>query len=125
MSSKIGLFLNWAEACQAGPAKVGGKGWNLGRLVRYGFPVPAGGIISTEAYSLFIEENGLISVQRKLWDNITTTNISEKSSLRSLAGFRAKIMSGTLPPGVEKELASWLESLGNPVGRWQYGLRRL
>jgi len=115
MSSKIGLFLNWAEACQAGPAKVGGKGWNLGRLVRYGFPVPAGGIISTEAYSLFIEENGLISVQRKLWDNITTTNISEKSSLRSLAGFRAKIMSGTLPPGVEKEIASWLESLGNPV----------
>ncbi|AGK99816.1 PEP/pyruvate-binding domain-containing protein [Desulfoscipio gibsoniae] len=114
MSSKTKLFLNWAETYQAGPAKVGGKGWNLGRLVRYGFPVPAGGVISAEAYNLFMEENNLMSARRNLSDNITAANVGEKAAGQSLAGFRAGIISGTLPPGVEKEIASWLAGSGNP-----------
>ncbi|SFH14987.1 pyruvate, water dikinase [Desulfotomaculum arcticum] len=114
MSLKIRFFLNWAEAYQAGAAKAGGKGWNLGRLVRYGFPVPAGGVISTEAYKLFMEENSLMPARRKLSESITAANIGEKVAGQSLAGFRDRIMSGMLPPGVEKEVASWLKSSGNP-----------
>lgn len=114
MSSKTKFFLNWAQACQAGPAKAGGKGWNLGRLARYGFPVPAGGVISAEAYNLFVEENDLISTRRKLSESITAANISEKATGQCLADFRLGIMSGRLPPEVEKEIASWLESSGNP-----------
>jgi len=30
------IFLNWPEAFNAGAMVAGGKGWNLGRLDRYG-----------------------------------------------------------------------------------------
>jgi pyruvate,water dikinase len=44
------LVLGYADAATAGPAAVGGKGGNLGRLHRYGFPVPAGGVLVADAY---------------------------------------------------------------------------
>ncbi|NLI13132.1 MAG: hypothetical protein GX425_11030 [Peptococcaceae bacterium] len=55
-----GVFFSWPEAFQAGVEAVGGKGWNLGRLDRYGFSVPAGGVLGARAYQRFIEENGLL-----------------------------------------------------------------
>ena len=36
---------------------AGGKGANLARLTRAGFPVPRGFIISTDAYRAFVEAN--------------------------------------------------------------------
>jgi rifampicin phosphotransferase len=42
--------LDWAGAYAAGRAIVGGKGWNLARLDRYGFPVPRGVVVRTVAY---------------------------------------------------------------------------
>jgi pyruvate,water dikinase len=38
---------------------VGGKGANLGRLLRLGFPVPPGFVITTAAYRAFLEANQL------------------------------------------------------------------
>lgn len=35
--------INWEQAAAAGAGVAGGKGPNLGRLHRYGFPVPPGG----------------------------------------------------------------------------------
>ncbi|WP_235811119.1 PEP/pyruvate-binding domain-containing protein [Syntrophomonas wolfei] len=35
-----GFFFNWSEAFTAGVEAVGGKGWNLARLERYGFTIP-------------------------------------------------------------------------------------
>ena len=40
-------------------ATVGGKGANLSELVRAGFPVPPGFLISTAAYRAFVRANGL------------------------------------------------------------------
>ena len=40
-------------------ATAGGKGANLSHLVRAGFPVPAGFLISTEAYLAFVQANKL------------------------------------------------------------------
>ena len=44
-------LLTWDEAFAAGPAVVGGKGWNLARLVRYGFAVPPGGVVPASVYA--------------------------------------------------------------------------
>jgi rifampicin phosphotransferase len=49
------FLLNWEEAAQAGPEVAGGKGWNLGRLHRYGFTVPTGGVLTTVLYSRIVE----------------------------------------------------------------------
>ena len=37
-------ILNWDEAFQFGVSQAGGKGWNLGRLARYGFKIPLVGV---------------------------------------------------------------------------------
>src|SRR4051812_43490925 len=37
-----GPLSSYAQAASPGPAVAGGKGWNLGRLARYGFSVPRG-----------------------------------------------------------------------------------
>jgi len=41
---------------------AGGKGANLGELMRAGFPVPDGFIVSTEAYGTVVEDAGLAEV---------------------------------------------------------------
>ncbi len=41
------------------PARVGGKGTNLAELVRAGFTVPLGFIVTTDAYYAFVEANHL------------------------------------------------------------------
>ena len=41
---------------------AGGKGANLGELMRAGFPVPDGFIVSTEAYATVVEDAGLAEV---------------------------------------------------------------
>lgn len=43
--------LTWAEAADAGPEVCGGKGYNLGRLRRYGFRTPRGGVIPAAWYA--------------------------------------------------------------------------
>ncbi|WP_461164270.1 PEP/pyruvate-binding domain-containing protein [Arthrobacter sp. R4-81] len=40
-------------------ALAGGKGANLGELLRQGFPVPSGFVVTTDAYAALLEENGL------------------------------------------------------------------
>lgn len=46
--------LSWDEAAAAGPVAAGGKGWNLGRLHRYGMPVPGGFVVGAQAYRDFL-----------------------------------------------------------------------
>ncbi len=38
---------------------VGGKGANLGEMLKEGIPVPSGFIVTADAYGRFIEESGL------------------------------------------------------------------
>jgi pyruvate,water dikinase len=40
------VIYSWSDAFAAGAAVVGGKGWNLGRLARYGFPIPRGCVVT-------------------------------------------------------------------------------
>ena len=39
------LALNWSQAYEAGVLTCGGKGYNLAKLHRYGFPVADGGVV--------------------------------------------------------------------------------
>lgn len=42
-------ILDWAAARHAGPAVVGGKGWQLARMAELGVPVPPGFVLSAQA----------------------------------------------------------------------------
>ena len=47
------------DSSEASLASVGGKGLNLARLVRAGFPIPDGFLITTAAYRSFVQTNDL------------------------------------------------------------------
>ena len=60
MKKQLGtFFISWDQAFKSGAIQVGGKGWNLARLDRFGFKIPPGGVLSTDAYMKFIDYNGL------------------------------------------------------------------
>ncbi len=49
-------MIRWlAELGRADVASAGGKGANLGELVRAGFPVPGGFVVTTEAFDAFVD----------------------------------------------------------------------
>lgn len=112
------LFLSWPEAFQAGVGAAGGKGWNLGRLDRYGFKVPAGGVLGAGAYQSFIEENCLFEEISSITKGVSAGNIGEQKVEEILALLREKIMAGHIPLNITEELVSRLKTtsiLDKPV----------
>jgi len=91
---------------------AGEKGWNLGRLERYGFKVPAGGALTAEAYRCFIEENNLLEATGKITQSVTIENIEEKETEQKLYLLREKIMNGHFRTSVRDELVANLENTG-------------
>ncbi len=105
------FFFNWPEAFTAGVEDVGGKGWNLGRLERYGFTIPVGGVLTADAYRAFISENKLSEAIVKLSAKITITNITEKEIEEDLFQLREKIKAGLFPVYIQDELITKLKGM--------------
>jgi rifampicin phosphotransferase len=105
------LLLNWDAACAAGPTAAGGKGWNLGRLHRYGFAVPRGGVVGAEAYRRYLQHPDLhdllAQVGRLAPDDLTTP---ESGAL--LAALREAMVAAPLPAAVAGELHGFLMEAG-------------
>jgi phosphoenolpyruvate synthase/pyruvate phosphate dikinase len=56
-------------------SSVGGKGASLGRLVRAGFPVPPGFVITTRAYARFIQGNNLEGTIGEILEGLDYENL--------------------------------------------------
>ncbi|MFQ5594877.1 MAG: PEP/pyruvate-binding domain-containing protein, partial [Anaerolineae bacterium] len=53
-------YIRWFDGTQKDDiALTGGKGANLGEMVRAGLPVPPGFIVTTQAYRAFVQANDL------------------------------------------------------------------
>ncbi len=111
---KVGseFFFSWPGAFQAGVEGAGGKGWNLGRLDRYGFRIPAGGVLGAGAYQSFIEENNLLDDMKEISKSVNTGNVGEKAAEQKLFLLREKIKAGALSSYVQQELISSLVNIG-------------
>lgn len=105
-------FLTWDEAFLSGTQQAGGKGWNLGRLARYGFKIPMGGILTTRAYDEFIRHNGLQAMALNTAKSVTAGNIDETSNQERLAQLREKIKEGSIPQPIVDVLTDMLNGLG-------------
>ncbi|HZD59295.1 MAG TPA: PEP/pyruvate-binding domain-containing protein, partial [Anaerolineae bacterium] len=101
------FLLTWQEAVEAGPGEAGGKGWNLGRLGRYGFFVPPGGVLSASAYRSFLQDNDLLEKTTAL-AGITAEEVTEPKVTNALDELRAAILTGRLPKFAEQELEAFL-----------------
>ena len=79
-------------------ATAGGKAANLGELVRAGFPVPNGFVVTTEAYATAIQPLHL--------------NIPERIAAEDAASIRADIESAPMPAELRTEIANAYAALG-------------
>ena len=107
-----GFFFNWSEAFTAGVEAVGGKGWNLARLERYGFTIPPGGVLSADAYRAFIKENNLSGAIAKISAKVSFSNIAEQEIEEELFRLREKIITGLFPLYIQEELIAQLKGMG-------------
>ncbi len=101
------MLLDWAAAEAAGPNVVGGKGWNLGRLFRYGFQVPDGGVLTSEAYVRFMSEPALLKLQEDL-RTVTAEDAATSETERRLEEMQSTIRSTPLPQEVIDEVRAFL-----------------
>lgn len=72
---------------------AGGKGANLGEMIRAGIPVPEGAVLLTSAYRRFVEEN-----QISLTEDIET--------------IAARFREGKLPEEIREELSGFYRNMG-------------
>jgi len=90
--------------------KVGGKGANLGELVRLGAPVPPGFCITVEVYWDFVKKNNLA---REIKKELTLLNVENNELLeRASAALKEAILRAPMPAETEREIISAYKKLG-------------
>jgi phosphohistidine swiveling domain-containing protein len=95
------VILGWEETVRAGPARCGGKGYNLARLHRYGFAVPRGGVLPADVYTSFIRA---FPVDR--FADLAADRTLDAAA--DLAALRAEIESARLPDESRAAIAAFL-----------------
>lgn len=76
---------------------VGGKGANLGEMVKAGFPVPNGFAITVPAYDLFFRENFL---DKKIYEILDNTNVNDPNELNQASRQIQKMINNAQIPDV-------------------------
>ncbi len=104
------FFILWDEAFDLGSTYVGGKGWNLAQLDKFGFKIPVGGVLSSDAYMEFINYNGLHDDIADISSRITATNLSDYNY--DLSQLEENIRSGLIPQAIIDEISAALQKLG-------------
>src|SRR5919202_84141 len=83
----------------ANPALTGGKGANLARLAAAGFPVPAGFVVSAEAYRVFAGDSPLVA------SHLAAFAYDDHAQLaRQCAALRMDLEQQLLPAAVEQAI---------------------
>lgn len=91
----------------------GGKGFNLSRLYKAGFPVPLAFIICTPGYDSFVKENNLAKL---MLDRIQGVSAVDIQNLESASGaIRADFATGQMPAEIAAEIRAAYHNLGRPA----------
>jgi phosphohistidine swiveling domain-containing protein len=105
MKGKIEYFLDFERSGSSQAIGVGGKGKNLGILYRYGFSVPAGGVLVSDAYRQFLRHNGLDAPIQEL-GALKAEDVMD--SEERLSRLRRKIEEGHMPDFILENLSKSL-----------------
>jgi phosphohistidine swiveling domain-containing protein len=107
------LTVSLAEVDRGDLQLVGGKGANLGEMIRSGLPVPGGFCVTTDAYSLVAEEAGL----QRIVTELHNTHPEDAKRLESLAArARQALLEAPVPEAVEASIRRAYAELA-PSGR--------
>jgi len=112
-------FIKWFnELKKEDNAIAGGKGANLGEMVNAGFPIPEGFVITSDAYSYYINYNNIrdeiIRTLKGLYVNNTEALNNASKKIESL------IESGNIPDDLQDEIIKAYEELNKKFGEEQF-----
>jgi pyruvate,water dikinase len=94
-------------------AAVGGKGASLGRLVKAGFPVPSGFVVTTDAYAECLRANDLEVKIESILKGLDYGDLDELE--KETAKIRDTIIGSSLPDGLADEIVGAYGKLGDEV----------
>ena len=106
-----GPMLTWEQAFLAGTSRVGGKGWHLGRLHRYGFSVPRGGVLSAGVYEALFATPELAAQVAELAD-VEAEAVTDEPVRQRLEALRQEVRRVGLPPQVRHDVDRFLREHG-------------
>ena len=87
-------------------AIAGGKGANLGELIRAGLPVPTGFVLTTEAYRAFVDSNALSEQLLEL--------VAQRRPEEAADQIGALFAAGTIPDRLREEVTEAYQALDRP-----------
>jgi pyruvate,water dikinase len=99
----VDFVRTFAQVSAADVALAGGKGANLGELVRAGLPVPPGVVLTTDAYAAFVAAAGL-----------DVPALAARGAEVVQAAFRAAAVPDAVPDAVAAEVRAAYADLGAP-----------
>lgn len=95
-------------------SSVGGKGANLGMLIRNGVDVPPGFCVTSKAYIDFIKEAGLVDDIREIIGSIDFNDTNDLAA--KCSRIRQKIIDVPVPGKMEKAIKEAYSSLSEKIG---------
>ncbi|MDD5313397.1 MAG: phosphoenolpyruvate synthase [Dehalococcoidia bacterium] len=103
-------IVKWFEELGKGDVvKAGGKGANLGELVKAGLPVPPGFVITAQAYQLFTTVSGL---SQKISHAVEELNVDDTAQLQAKAKeIQELIINTDMPLNIRSEIIKSYEEL--------------
>ncbi|MCY4030460.1 MAG: PEP-utilizing enzyme [Acidobacteria bacterium] len=104
-------LLTWDEAFAAGSAVVGGKGWNLARLARYGFAVPRGVVVAASIYAELFRTAEVAALAAPL-ATLTPADVERADVQKQLAALRDLVIRTGLPPATREAVGRFLNRAG-------------
>lgn len=108
-------FVKWFdEITKTDLAIAGGKGANLGEMLRAGIPVPPGFIVTAEAYKEFITRSGLAANIAAILSKI---NVDDAKQLEKAAEELQRLMiKHKMPADIKEELQNRYDELCKKLG---------
>ena len=104
-------LLTWDEAFAAGSAVVGGKGWNLARLARYGFAVPRGGVVAASVYAELFRMPDVAALAAPL-ATVTPADVERADVQAKLSALRDLVIRMGLPTAACQAVGRFLDHAG-------------
>ncbi len=88
---------------------AGGKGANLGEMMKIRLPVPKGFVVTTDSYLAFIRDNNLQEKIEKILGELDVEN--SDNLVNASAEIQKMIMASQMPPSVENEIVTSYRAL--------------
>lgn len=115
--TSLPLVVGFKDIDKESISLVGGKGANIGEMVKNGFPVPAGFAVTVPAYDLFLKEN---DISKKIYQILEVIDEEDPTQLENASKKIQKLINtSTFPTEVFKDLIKSYKKLS---GRFKHAL---